>query len=226
MRILLAEDEKDLSRAIATVLRIKEKYDVDQAYDGVEAVRLARENAYDAMVFDIMMPRKDGIEALKDIRKTGDNTPVILLTAKSELEDRVVGLDAGADDYLAKPFAMEELLARLRAMMRRASNYTPKKLSLGNISLDVEAEEMKAVNSISVNKKEARMMELFMTNPEKSITTEEFLNHIWSDEEDVEDGVVWIYISYLKNKLEAISADYTIRGEMGSDFTFTKILKA
>lgn len=223
MKILLAEDEKDLSRAVATVLKIKGKYDVDQAFDGEETLNFAKENAYDAMVLDIMMPKKDGIEVLKEIRKGGSNTPVILLTAKSELDDRVIGLDAGADDYMTKPFAMEELLARLRAMTRRAGIYTPKKIEFGSVMLDIEAQEMKSTNTISLAKKEAKLMELFMTNPDKSFTTEEIFDHIWKNDEEEDKGVVWIYISYLKSKLDAINASFTIAGEKEKEFWISNL---
>ena len=137
MRILLAEDEKELSRALTAILE-HSKYAVDAVYDGLAAVESAENNAYDAMIFDIMMPKLDGIEALKQIRSHGNFTPVLLLTAKAEISDRIVGLDAGADDYLTKPFAMGELLARIRSMTRRAGDYTPKKLRVGSVTLDME----------------------------------------------------------------------------------------
>ena len=141
MRILLAEDEKELSRALTAILE-HSKYAVDAVYDGLAAVESAENNAYDAMIFDIMMPKLDGIEALKQIRSHGNFTPVLLLTAKAEISDRIVGLDAGADDYLTKPFAMGELLARIRSMTRRAGDYTPKKLRVGSVTLDTEQQEL------------------------------------------------------------------------------------
>lgn len=129
MKILLAEDEKELSRALTAILE-HSKYSVDAAYNGAEALELANSNAYDAMIFDIMMPKMDGIELLRRIRESGNYTPVIMLTAKSEIDDRITGLDAGADDYLSKPFAMGELLARLRSMTRRSTSYTPVRLTV------------------------------------------------------------------------------------------------
>ena len=208
MRILLAEDEKALSRAVATVLQVKGGYEVDAVYDGEAALEAARQNVYDVCVFDIMMPKMDGITALETLRREGNTTPVLMLTAKAELDDRVKGLDAGADDYLPKPFQMAELLARLRSLTRRAGHYSPKQLQIGNVTLDLEQQELKAENSIRLAKKEARLMEYVMANPEKAFSEEELLTHVWKDE-DVDGQVVWVYISYLRSKLDAISAEYT-----------------
>ena len=217
MRILLAEDEKALSRAVATVLQVKGGYEVDAVYDGEAALEAARQNVYDVCVFDIMMPKMDGITALETLRREGNTTPVLMLTAKAELDDRVKGLDAGADDYLPKPFQMAELLARLRSLTRRAGQYSPKQLQIGNVTLDLEQQELKAENSIRLAKKEARLMEYVMVNPEKAFSEEELLTHVWKDE-DVDGQVVWVYISYLKSKLDAISAEYTIEGEPGGPY--------
>ena len=217
MRILLAEDEKALSRAVATVLQVKGGYEVDAVYDGEAALEAARQNVYDVCVFDIMMPKMDGITALETLRREGNTTPVLMLTAKAELDDRVKGLDAGADDYLPKPFQMAELLARLRSLTRRAGHYSPKQLQIGNVTLDLEQQELKAENSIRLAKKEARLMDFVMANPEKAFSEEELLTHVWKDE-DVDGQVVWVYISYLKSKLDAISAEYTIEGEPGGPY--------
>ena len=217
MRILLAEDEKALSRAVATVLQVKGGYEVDAVYDGEAALEAARQNVYDVCVFDIMMPKMDGITALETLRREGNTTPVLMLTAKAELDDRVKGLDAGADDYLPKPFQMAELLARLRSLTRRAGHYSPKQLQIGNVTLDLEQQELKAENSIRLAKKEARLMEYVMVNPEKAFSEEELLTHVWKDE-DVDGQVVWVYISYLRSKLDAISAEYTIEGEPGGPY--------
>ncbi len=217
MRILLAEDEKALSRAVATVLQVKGGYEVDAVYDGEAALEAARQNVYDVCVFDIMMPKMDGITALETLRREGNTTPVLMLTAKAELDDRVKGLDAGADDYLPKPFQMAELLARLRSLTRRAGHYSPKQLQIGNVTLDLEQQELKAENSIRLAKKEARLMEYVMANPGKAFSEEELLTHVWKDE-DVDGQVVWVYISYLKSKLDAISAEYTIEGEPGGPY--------
>ncbi len=211
MRILLAEDEKALSRAVSTVLEVKGGYEVDAVYDGEAALEAARQNVYDVCVFDIMMPKMDGITALETLRREGNTTPILMLTAKAELDDRVKGLDAGADDYLPKPFQMAELLARLRSLTRRAGNYTPRKLQVGKVILDVEQQELRCENSIRLAKKEARLMEYLMANPDREFSVSEILGHVWSDEE-ADAAVVWVYISYLKSKLNAVDADQTISG--------------
>lgn len=170
------------------------------------------------MVFDIMMPKMDGIELLKRIRQSGNYTPVIMLTAKSEIDDRITGLDAGADDYLTKPFAMGELLARLRSMTRRSTSYTPTKLHVGSVTLDTEEQEMRSENSIRLAGKEARLMEYLMQNAGKSLSTEELFRHIWGKDENAETKIVWMYISFLRNKLRAINADLVIEGEQNGSF--------
>ena len=196
MRILLAEDEQQLSRAVTAVLSHM-GYEIDVAENGLRAVELSGENAYDCMVFDIMMPVMDGIEALRQIRQSGDVTPVIMLTAKSEVSDRVTGLDAGADDYLTKPFAIAELAARIRSLIRRNDSYTPKVISCGNVSLDTT---------------ELQLMELLILNSGKELTAVQLHDKIWKDDENTPEGVVWMYISYLRSKLEAIAANVTILG--------------
>ncbi len=220
MRILLAEDEKALSRAVATVLEKKGGYEVDAVYDGEAAVEKARENVYDVILLDIMMPKMDGITALSMLRKEGKTMPIMMLTAKAELDDRVNGLDAGADDYLTKPFQMAELLARLRSLTRRAGNYRPKTMCVGSVTLDVEQEELSSVNSIRLAKKEARMMGFFMANPEKDFTKEEIFGHVWMDEE-ADISAVWLYVNYLRGKLEAVAADITIVGTEDGPFRLT-----
>ena len=222
MRVLLAEDEKALSRAVATVLEVKGGYDVDAVYDGEAAVEAARQHAYDVCVFDIMMPKMDGITALEILRREGNTTPVLMLTAKAELDDRVRGLDAGADDYLSKPFQMAELLARLRSLTRRAGTYTPKSIQAGNVTLDVEQQELRSETSIRLAKKEARLMEFLMANQDKDLTVDEIRGHVWVDEE-ADLTVVWVYISYLKNKLEAIAADMTVRGGKEGPFRLVPV---
>ncbi|MEE0954979.1 MAG: response regulator transcription factor [Eubacterium sp.] len=221
MNILLAEDEVDMSRAITAILK-HEGYEVTQAFDGVEAVEAAAQNTYDCMVMDIMMPRMDGIEALTKIRAGGDVTPVIMLTAKSEIDDRIGGLDAGADDYLTKPFAMKELLARIRSMVRRSSSFTPKVLNYGSVELNTVEQEIKSENSIRLSKQESALMELFLLSPGKEFTTQQIFQKIWKDDPESGEGVVWVYISYLRQKLKAINADVTIAGDKGGSFALTK----
>ncbi len=216
MNILLAEDEKDLSRALVAVLEHK-GYKVTPVYDGEAAVEEAKSGAFDCMVLDIMMPKMDGITALTIMRESGDTTPVLMLTAKSEMNDKVAGLDAGADDYLTKPFVMVELLARIRSLTRRSGEYTPKKLSFGSVTLDISGQELISENSVRLAGMEANLMEFLMMNPNKSFTTEEIFSHVWKDAEEGPD-VVWIYISYLRNKLRSIVADVEINGEKGGSF--------
>ena len=224
MKILLAEDEQQLSRVLETAMT-HEGYQVDIAFDGQEAVDLAKENAYDLMILDIMMPVKTGIEALKEIRQTGNTTYVIMLTAMSEVDDKVTGLDAGADDYLTKPFSLKELLARLRSMSRRVATFTPNLLQIGQTSLNVGEHELISSNSIRLAGKESRMMEFLMLNAQKSLSTQEIFRHVWSkdEDEDLDEGFVWIYISYLRQKLKAIHADLAILGEEGGSFTLVPL---
>ena len=224
MKILLAEDEQQLSRVLETAMT-HEGYQVDTAFDGQEAVDLAKENAYDLMILDIMMPVKTGIEALKEIRQTGNTTHVIMLTAMSEVDDKVTGLDAGADDYLTKPFSLKELLARLRSMSRRVATFTPNLLQIGQTRLNVGEHELVSSNSIRLAGKESRMMEFLMLNAQKSLSTQEIFRHVWSkdEDEDLDEGFVWIYISYLRQKLKAIHADLAILGEEGNSFTLVPL---
>ena len=216
MRLLIAEDEADLLRAMVAILS-HQGYDISTAANGLEAVKKAEHETYDCMVFDIMMPKMDGIEALKKIRETGDLTPVIMLTAKAEIDDRVEGLDAGADDYLTKPFAIKELLARIRSLTRRNTSFHPSKLTFGTLQLDTEHQELSAHNSISLSGKETKLMEYLMLNPGKDLSTENIYSRIWKDQEEAED-IVWVYISFLRQKLKAVGTDIVIEGEKGSSF--------
>ena len=217
MRILLAEDEKAMSMALVAVLE-HSGYEVDAVYDGMAAVEKGKSHTYDCMIFDIMMPKLDGIGALKELRRSGDTTPVIMLTAKAEVDDRITGLDAGADDYLTKPFAMAELLARIRSMTRRSTTFTPSKLAAGNVELDVEEQELSCKNAIRLANKETKLMKLFMLNMGKALTTDAIFSHVWNGEDDVTEDVVWIYVSYLREKLTAIQANVQIIGEKNGAF--------
>ncbi|MCH4178842.1 MAG: response regulator transcription factor [Megasphaera sp.] len=217
MKILLAEDERDMSAALVAVLQ-HSGYHVDPVYDGAAALQKGTDNTYDCMVFDIMMPKMDGLEVVKHLRDSGDVTPVIMLTAKAEVDDRITGLDAGADDYLTKPFAMGELLARIRSMTRRNNTFTPSKLSAGHVELDVEEQSLSCKNSIRLANKETKLMKFFMLNSGKALSTDAIFSYVWQDEDDVDNGIVWIYVSYLREKLEAINADVEIDGDKGEDF--------
>ncbi len=222
MRILLAEDEPQLSRAVSTVLKMKE-YDVDVAENGSVAVELAGQNHYDCMVLDIMMPVMDGIEALRRIREKGDVTPVIMLTAKAEVEDRIAGLDSGADDYLTKPFAMAELAARIRSATRRKSDYTPENLSLGNLRLNMDKQELSAENSVRLSDKEKDLMRFFLLNPEKELSRDEVYERVWKGKAEEGEDIVWVYVSYLKTKLSAVCADIQISGGKKGPYRIGKV---
>lgn len=217
MRLLLAEDEKDMADVLLAIFK-HQGFEADWAENGAIAVDLAQKKNYDCMIFDIMMPVKDGITALKELREAGDVTPVIMLTAKSEVDDRITGLDSGADDYLTKPFAIGELLARIRSLTRRNKDFTPTILSAGSTSLDTEEQELSAHNSIRLSGKETKFMKLFMLNENKELSTSYLFQKIWSGEEGVDESVVWIYISYLREKLSAINSDLSIFGEEGQSF--------
>ncbi|MBR7044724.1 MAG: response regulator transcription factor [Lachnospiraceae bacterium] len=218
MRILVAEDEAELSRALKAVLD-HQGYETDVVGDGLAAVEMAARNSYDCMVFDIMMPVMDGLTAVREIRSTGNLTPVIMLTAKTEVDDRVGGLDAGADDYMTKPFAMKELLARIRSMTRRSTAFNPSRLTVGTLTLDIDEQELSAVHSIRLSGKEFQLMEYFMRNPGRAMMTEDLFARIWKDDPEADTEIVWLYISYLRKKLGAVMAEVTIEGERGGSFT-------
>ncbi|MCR5624271.1 MAG: response regulator transcription factor [Lachnospiraceae bacterium] len=222
MKIMLAEDEKALSKAYTTILT-HYGYEVMQVFNGEEAVKEASTGIYDCLILDIMMPVMDGVTALKNIRESGNVTPAIFLTAKAEIDDRVIGLDAGADDYIAKPVDMKELLARIRSLTRRATNYTPVKIQIGDVILNTEEQSIKRENSIRLAKKEAKLMELFMLNESKIITINEIINKVWHDEPETGYEVVVLYVSYLRDKLNAIDADIDITGNKEMGFVLNKI---
>ncbi|MDR3121971.1 MAG: response regulator transcription factor [Clostridiales bacterium] len=212
MRLLLAEDERELSDVLVTILN-HSRYTVDAVYDGESVLERCAGQYYDAIILDIMMPKKSGLEALSALRERGVATPVLLLTAKSEVEDRVKGLDTGANDYLSKPFATSELLARIRAMTRSASAYKPSEITIGNVSLNSSTFELTGGNSsIRLSGKECQMMEALMENPGKNIAAEHFFERIWGgDHAQKNSGIVWVYISYLQNKLKAIGGRLEIK---------------
>lgn len=219
MRILLAEDERSLSRAVVVLLE-KNNYSADAVYDGAEALEyLAAEN-YDAVILDIMMPKMDGLTVLRKLRERGSHVPVLMLTAKSEVEDKVAGLDTGANDYLTKPFATAELLARIRVMTRTQNTQTDSRLSFGNVVLDQTTFELSAPGgSIRLANKEYQMIELLMRNPRQVIPTERFLEKIWGYDSDVEINVVWVYISYLRKKLAALHANVQIKATRNTGYS-------
>ena len=213
MRILLAEDEQQLARVVMTALA-HEGYQVDWAKDGQQAVQLAQQMVYDLMILDIMMPVMNGIEALKEIRASGHTNHVIMLTAMAEVDDRVTGLDAGADDYLTKPFSLKELLARLRSMSRRVDHYEALQLALGNTQLKLEEMEVSANNAIRLAGKEAKLLALLMKNPGKALSQTYIYDHVWADEAAPADyELVNVYLAYLVQKLLSIRSNLQIVGQ-------------
>lgn len=218
MRLLLAEDEKDLSRALTTILE-RSNYSVDAVYDGEEALAYLNSNNYDGAILDIMMPKMDGLTLLKTIRKQGNSVPVLLLTAKSEIDDKVEGLDAGANDYLTKPFAAKELLARIRAMTRESTAAVNSSLHMGNLSLDLATFTLSSPNgSFRLANKEFQMLEMLMGNPGQLISSERFLERIWGYDSEVEINVVWVYISYLRKKLTSLGANVQIKAARNAGY--------
>ena len=223
MRLLLAEDEQDLSKALCAILK-HNNYSVDAVYDGQDALDYGLSENYDGIILDIMMPKKNGIEVLTELRKSGVDTPVLILTAKGEVDDKILGLDSGADDYLTKPFAMGELLARIRAITRRKADFTPNLLSSGNLSLNRETFELSVEDeSIRLGNKEFQMMEMLMSNTGRLISTEQFMEKIWGYETEAEINVVWVYISYLRKKLASLKANLEIKAVRGVGYTLEEI---
>ncbi len=219
MRLLLAEDEKELSKALCAILK-HNNYSVDAVFNGQDALDYGLCENYDGIILDIMMPKKNGLEVLKELRSQGVSTPVLVLTAKAEVEDRILGLDMGADDYLTKPFSMGELLARIRAITRRKSEFSPNLLTSGNLSLNRETFELSVENnSIRLGNKEFQMMEMLMSNPGRLISTEQFMERIWGYETEAEINVVWVYISYLRKKLSNLRAKLEIKAVRGVGYT-------
>ena len=211
MRLLLAEDEKALSRALKAILE-RDGYMVDAVYDGQAALDCLDTGSYDGAVLDIMMPALDGIEVLRQLRARGDLLPVLLLTAKSETDDKVQGLDSGANDYLTKPFAVRELLARVRAMTRARSAQTDSRLTLGNITLDRATFALSSpTGSFRLANREFQMLEMLLCSPGHVIPEDRFMERIWAQEGYTETSVVRIYISYLQKKLKALHASVWIR---------------
>jgi DNA-binding response regulator len=223
MRILLAEDEEALSKAYAQVL-IMQGYEVEPVYDGKAALEAANSGTYDLMIFDVMMPKMSGLEVLKALREAGNTTYVIMLTAMSELDDKIEGLESGADEYLTKPIPLKELAARVRSLERRIdTNYNENVLTFGSVKLNVSQQELSAKNSIILAGKETKLMEVLMLNKNKKLSTEYIYNHVWSKDDDSDTGYVWIYISYLKQKLKAINANVDILGEENREFELVEV---
>ena len=223
MRLLFAEDEKSLSRASTAILK-NNHYEVDAVYDGEEALAYLECGTYDGAILDIMMPKKDGLTVLKEIRRQGINTPVLMLTAKAEIDDRVLGLDSGANDYLTKPFAAPELLARIRAMTRTQMTQNTSSLSFGNLSLNQTSFELSSPSgSYQLTNKEFQLLELLMANPGQVISSDRLFEKIWGYESDADPSVIWVYISYLRKKLTALNASVRIRAIRNAGYRLEEI---
>lgn len=222
MRLLIAEDDKDIARAL-TALFEHNNYSVDAVYNGNDGYDYAMSGNYDGIIMDIMMPGMDGLEVLRRLRSGGLKTPVLLLTAKGEIDDRVNGLDAGADDYLPKPFAASELLARVRAMLRRKENYQTDVLEFQGLTLDLSTYELSfRREAIRLVSREFQMLQLLMQTPGTVISTEQFMERIWGWDSDVEVSIVWVYISNLRKKIEKLKAPVSIRAVRGVGYCLEK----
>ena len=211
MRILIAEDETSIANALKVMLT-NQNYIVDVVYNGKDALDYITLFSYHALILDIMMPGLDGITVLKEARKKGITTPTLFLTAKSDIDDRVMGLDAGADDYLAKPFASKEFLARVRALTRRCEMYNSNTLVLGNTTLDCNEYTLTThQNSTKLNNKEFQLMELFLRHPHQVFSTERLMELVWEQESNSELNVVWTYIGFLRKKLKMMDSTIEIK---------------
>lgn len=223
MRLLLAEDERLLSEALVSILT-HNNYSVDAVYDGQEALDYLENGEYDGAILDIMMPKMDGLTVLRRIRGAGMTLPVLMLTAKSEIDDRVAGLDSGADDYLTKPFAAKELLARIRAMMRRQPALQENVLQFGGLSLDRAESVLRGPSGmVHLGNKEFQILEMLMQNPGWAVSSERFLEKIWGYETDAGLNTVWVYISGLRKKLADVGAAVQIRASRGVGYSLEEI---
>lgn len=222
MRILLAEDERELADALAMILK-HSHYSVDVVYDGQDALDYLEGQEYDGAILDIMMPKVDGLTVLRRIRSAGNAVPVLLLTAKSGVDDRVEGLDSGANDYLPKPFDTRELLARIRAMTRKQTTEADNLLRCGNLTLDRNTFEMAAEGGrVRLGNKEFQMLEMLMANPGQVLGVERFMERVWGYDSDTESSVVWVNISYLRKKLASVDADVQIKAVRNQGYSLER----
>ena len=219
MRVLIAEDEVSTAKALKVLLE-KSKFSVDIVHNGLDAWSYIEAGSYEVIVLDIMMPGMNGIEVLTKIRKAGNKTPVMMLTAKAEVEDRVAGLEAGADDYLPKPFATTELIARVKALGRRSEAYSDAEQKVGNLTLDANRYEMRAgKNSVKLTNKEYQLMELFVLHPGYVFSTEHLMDKIWGLDSESEIDVVWTHIGFVRKKLRSIDANVEIKTIRGAGYS-------
>lgn len=217
MRILLVEDEKRMAQALCEILRL-EKYDVDHYDNGVDGLTAIESNIYDIVILDVMLPGMNGYEVAKKARFEGITTPILMLTAKAELDDKVTGLDSGADDYLTKPFMTKELLARLRALSRRMQNTTDGVMSYGDITLDTNTLTLSCVTngqSVRLSEKEYKILEYLIVNSSQILTREQLAMKIWGFESEAEYNNVEVYISFTRRKLTFVGAKTEIKAVRG-----------
>ena len=222
MKLLYAEDESAMAEAVTDILNYH-KYSVDAVDNGRDALDYARNEHYDGIILDVMMPKMSGFEVLRQLRAEGNNTPVLLLTAKNEVEDRIEGLDLGADDYLPKPFAMGELLARVRAMLRRREDFTPNILKVGDLSLNQHSAEASCGGKSAIlPKQEYKLLELLMLNRGICLSTEDILVKVWGYDTESDLGVVWVTISTLRKRLAALGSTVQIKARRGVGYLLTE----
>ena len=223
MRILIAEDEYELARGLKFLLE-KNKFSTDVAYDGQQALDYFHSTGYDVIVLDIMMPKVNGLEVLKEIRRNGSGVPILMLTAKAEIEDRVAGLEAGADDYLPKPFASREFIARVKALSRRNAGYADLFLTFGNVKLDCNRYELICGSeSVRLNNKEFQMIELFMRHPRFVFSTNHLMDKIWGQDSETDISVVWTYVGFIRKKLRQMDADIEIKTVRGAGYSLEEM---
>ena len=217
MRILIAEDERPLAKALVRILE-KSNYSADAVHNGEDTLAYLDSGNYDALILDLMMPKIDGITVLKRLRADGNELPVLILTAKAEIDDKVLGLDSGANYYLTKPFDTRELLAGLRAITR-ASGTSDSKLHFGNVTLDRATFELSSPSgSFRLANKEFQMMELLMSSPRSLLSAERLLEKIWGYDTEAEINIVWVYVSYLRKKLSVLNANVRIKAHRNAGY--------
>lgn len=222
MKILFAEDDRDLCRAVEALLK-HAGYTADVVYNGRDALDYAAEGGYDGLILDWMMPGMDGIQVLRALRGRGVATPCLMLTARDAVEDRVTGLDAGADDYLPKPFATSELLARVRAMLRRKTDFAPDVARYGDIELDKAVMELRCNGrSIKLANKSFQLMEMLMERPGTIHSVDRIMERIWGWDSESESSVVWVYISQLRKRLSELGSRVEIRATRGVGYSLEK----
>ena len=219
MKLLFAEDDRDLSRAVRTLLT-RAGYTVDAVYDGQDAIDYAEAGEYDGLILDWMMPEQDGLSVLRALRASGNATPCLMLTARDAVEDRVSGLDTGADDYLPKPFSTTELLARIRAMLRRRSVYVPDSVTFCDLELDRSTMELRCgERSTRLSAKAFQLMETLMERPRNVLSVQQMMDRVWGWDSEAEINVVWVNISFLRKKITEVGAHVEIRASRGLGYS-------